>query len=94
MSVDNGKVEVNDVAQFFKLKKEASKLKKQIDILGKHIKENVLPNDKQSYGDYIVKISLSERTILDTKAIKEAYPKIYNTFGKIQEVKTLSVKEA
>lgn len=86
-------ITIEQVEKLFNLKKEAKKLKLEVDILSKHIKENLEENMKTNYGDFIVKISVSERVILDTKSIKEMYPKIYDSFGKTQIVKTLNIKE-
>ena len=88
------KISQQEVEAYYSINVQMSKLKKQREILGRKIKENILPNEKIAFGDLTVYIALSERTILDTKKIKEEYPRIYEAYGKIQEVKTLTVKES
>jgi predicted phage-related endonuclease len=82
-----------EIGDYFRLNEQYSRLKKQREILGDRIKENILPGMKKLFGEYLVSVSISGRMILDSKKLKEDYPKIYETYGKEQEVKTLRVVE-
>ena len=69
-------------------------MKKHRDSRNKKLKERLKPEVKMNYSGLDAWVSLSERTTLDSKALKVDYPAIYKTYGKTSEVRTLNVKES
>jgi len=92
--VDGEVITDTEVLEYHNIDKILGLIKKHRDARNKNLKERLLPNQKRAIAGYDVWVSLSERTTLNTKALKADYPKIYETYGKTSEVKTLNIKES
>ena len=81
-----------EVEDYLALKENFKAIKTEIDGLKTIINEAVKPFGEARVGEHLIKLSSSSRTGLDTKALREAYPDIYDQFKKTSHFTRLYVK--
>lgn len=76
---------IETIEKYQQITAELSSMKKEADALKRQLMDWIPERDKMTAGDYTVIHKVTESTQLDTAAIKDILPELWQEYGKITE---------